>query len=40
MRKYSSITLEIAMNLFEKYGYAVVCDGDAKKIVPSCEEKK
>lgn len=34
MRKYNHISLELAIALFEKYGYAVVCDGNTKKIVP------
>lgn len=34
MRKYNHITLELAIALFEKYGYAVVCDGDSKRIAP------
>ncbi|VAY28057.1 hypothetical protein SLURMMXVI_120090 [Escherichia phage vB_Eco_SLUR76] len=32
MRKYHHISLELAIALFEKYGYAVVCDGDSKRI--------
>lgn len=34
MRKYNHISLELALELFEKYGYAVVCDADAKRIKP------
>lgn len=37
MRKYNHITLELALELFERYGYAVVCDGDAKRIKPEAK---
>ena len=37
MRKYNHITLELALELFERYGYSVVCDGDAKRIKPEAK---
>ena len=37
MRKYKTITLDTAINLHEKYGYAVVCDADQKKIQPKVD---
>lgn len=37
MRKYHHVSLFLAMALFEKYGYAVVCDGDAKRIKPEAK---
>lgn len=37
MRKYKVITLETAINLHDKYGYAVVCDADQKKIHPKAD---
>ena len=32
MRKYHHVSLLLAMALFEKYGYALRCDGDTKLV--------
>ncbi|QHJ81129.1 MAG: hypothetical protein [Bacteriophage sp.] len=37
MRKYKHITLELALELFERYGYSVLCDADSLRISPEFE---